>query len=94
MGTLLVEVKGKQHRSAAYRYNPHLGGQPLGIRVLSSSQQLEKVGIRVENPVIEMKNQPFVEDQPVVDDSRVPPAKASEGRPQLFLVVSGLPTVP
>ena len=66
----------------------------MGIGVLPSSQQLEKAGIQVENPVIGMENQPFVEDQPVVDNSGVLPAKASEGRPQLFLAASGLPTVP
>ena len=65
----------------------------MGIGVLPSSQQLEKVGIQVENPMIGTENQPPVEDQPVVDNS-VPPAKTSEGRPQLFLAASGLPTVP
>ena len=66
----------------------------MGIGVLPSSQQLEKAGIQVENPMIETENQPFVEDQPVVINSGVPSAKTSEGRPQLFLAASGLPTVP
>jgi len=47
----------------------------------------------VEKPMIETDDQHIVEDQPAVEDGGAMPVKVSEGKPQLFLAASGLPTV-
>ena len=44
--------------------------------------------------MIETDDHPIVEDQPAVEDGGAVPVKVSEGKPQLFLATSGLPTVP
>jgi len=87
-----VRQRVSNSTSVACRYHPP--PRKLAIGDWGVIQQLERAGIQVENPMIEMDNQPIVEDQPAVEDGGAVPVKVSEGKPQLFLAVSGLPTVP